>query len=242
MQAVILAGGLATRMRPRTLTTPKLLLDVAGRPFVDWQLEKLRACGFTEIVLCIAHLGEQIVDYVGDGDRFGVRVVYSSEGPELLGTAGALHKALPRLAETFLVTYGDSYLPFDYAGPLRMLREHADCDAVMSIYKNEGRWDESNVATDGTWVTRYEKKRPDLKFDFIDYGALAFRRRVVAELPRREDGAHAGGLELVQRDLAEKKLLRAFVARDRFFEIGSPEGLTHLERVLNNRGLDGRTP
>jgi NDP-sugar pyrophosphorylase family protein len=120
-----------------TLTVPKALLDVAGRPFVDWQLERLAACGVHDVVLCVAHLGEAIRDHVGDGSRFGVRVAWSHEGPRLLGTAGALRAALPLLEPTFLVTYGDSYLPFDYADPLRMLAAHEDCDGVMAIYGNQ---------------------------------------------------------------------------------------------------------
>src|ERR1700733_10992695 len=183
MQAVILAGGLATRMHPRTLTIPKAMLEVAGRPFIDWQLEKLRACGFDDVVLCVAFLAEQIHAHGGDGAGFGVRVRYSDEGPTLLGTAGAIRKALDLLAPTFLVTYGDSYLPFDCGEPLRVLDAHADCDGVMSIFKNEGKGDPSNVVTDGEWVLRYEKGNPDPAFDHIDYGAIAVRREVIAALP-----------------------------------------------------------
>src|ERR1700733_14603562 len=103
MQAVILAGGLATRMRPRTLTIAKAMLEVAGRPFIDWQLEKVAQCGFEDVILCVAHLGEQIEAHVGDGKRFGVRVRYSHEGETLLGTAGALRVALAMMEPAFLV-------------------------------------------------------------------------------------------------------------------------------------------
>jgi NDP-sugar pyrophosphorylase family protein len=228
MQVVILAGGLATRMRPRTLTTPKALLDVAGKPFIDWQLHKLRECGFDDVVLCIAHLGEMIEELVGDGSRFGLRVRYSNEGPTLLGTGGALRAALPLLGSDFLVTNGDSYLPFDYAGPLKDLRSFPDCDGVMSIFFNRGQWDASNVVTDGTWVIRYEKNNPDPAFDHIDYGATALKRGVIEAHP---DGI-AFGFDQVQRELAQKRRLRAHVARERFFEIGSPDGLASLEHLL----------
>lgn len=230
MLAVVLAGGLATRMRPHTLTIPKSMLEVAGRPFVDWQLEKLARHGFTDVVMCIAHLGEQIRAHVGDGARFQLRVRYSEEGPKLLGTGGALRAALPLLPETFLVTYGDSYLPFDYAEPLRVLDAHDDCDAVMSIFKNEGRWDPSNVRTDGTWVLAYEKGTKDPAFDHIDYGALALRRHMVEGISASEPS----GLDRVQHALAKQHRLRAVVAHDRFFEIGSPEGLATLDAALRN--------
>lgn len=231
MQAVILAGGLATRMRPRTLTVPKAMLEVAGRPFVEHQLERLAACGVREVVMCVAHLGEQIEAHVGDGRRFGVEVAWSYEpAGHLLGTAGAIRAALDRLAPSFLVTYGDSYLPFDYAEPLRVLDAHADCDGVMAVFHNAGRWDESNVITDGTWVTRYEKHTGDRAFDHIDYGATALRRDVIAALP----AATPVGLDTIQRDLAARKRLRACIARERFFEIGSPEGLDALDRHLRS--------
>lgn len=233
MQAVVLAGGLAKRMHPRTLTVPKAMLEVAGRPFVEWQLELLVSSGIREVVMCIAHLGELIRAHVGDGARFGARVVWSEEGPELLGTAGAIRKALPHLRDTFLVTYGDSYLPFDYAAPLRLLAEHEDCDGVMAIFKNEGKWDTSNVVSDGVWVRRYEKGggAVDAAFDHIDYGATALRRSVVAAIPP----AQASGLDAIQRDLASRGRLRACVARERFYEIGSPEGLSELQIHIKTR-------
>jgi NDP-sugar pyrophosphorylase family protein len=233
MQAVVLAGGLATRMRPATLTIPKAMLPVAGRPFVDWQLERLVANGFIDVVMCVAHLGEQIREHVGDGARFGARVVYSDEGPTFLGTAGAVRAALPHLQPTFLVTYGDSYLPFDYAEPVRILERHADCDGVMAVFKNAGQWDVSNVVLQGEWVARYEKGagRTDAAFDHIDYGATALRRAIIEAV----DPGVPAAFDAIQRDLAARKRLRACLAHERFFEIGSPEGLAELNRHLQNR-------
>ena len=233
MQCVILAGGLATRMRPRTLTAPKSLLEIAGRPFIDWQLARVREDGYDEVVLCVAYLGELIKNHVGAGDRFGLRVLYSDEGSTLLGTCGALRRALPLLADEFLVTYGDSYLPFDYASPLKMLLENHDCDGVMSVFKNVGRWDASNVRTDGTWVIAYEKGTDDPAFDHIDYGALALRRSVVAPL---REGAQ-GDLATIQRELAGQGRLRAMVAHERFYEIGSSKGLVALDQYLSSSNL-----
>jgi N-acetyl-alpha-D-muramate 1-phosphate uridylyltransferase len=234
MQAVVLAGGLATRMRPHTLVIPKAMLEVAGRPFVDWQLERLAQCGFREVVMCIAYLGEQIRAYVGNGARHGLCITWCEDGGKLLGTAGAIRGALQHLEPTFLVTYGDSYLPFDYGDPLRSLEAHADCDGVMAIYKNDGKWDASNVVTDGAWVIRYEKGRAgeDPAFDHIDYGATAVRRAVVEALP---NGPY--GLDALTRDLAARNRLRACVARERFFEIGSPQGLADLDRKLRARAI-----
>jgi MurNAc alpha-1-phosphate uridylyltransferase len=204
VQAVVLAGGLATRMRPHTLSMPKSMLEVAGRPFVDWQLERLAGSGLREVVMCIAHLGEQIKVHVGDGARYGLHVRWSEDGGKLLGTAGALRAALHLLAPTFL---------------------------VMAIYKNDGKWDQSNVMTDGAWVIRYDKHVPEGAFDHIDYGATALRREIIAALPAGE----SHGLDALGYDLARQKRLRACVARERFFEIGSPEGLADLDRYLQTR-------
>jgi len=229
MQAVVLAGGLGTRMHPHTEKVPKSMLEVAGRPFIDWQLELLARSGIRDVVLCVAHLGERIRAHVGDGARHGVSVRYAVEEPgRLLGTAGALRAAVALLAPRFLVTYGDSYLRFDYGEPLRMLERHSDCDGVMAVYPNGGRLEPSNVVTDGTWVLRYRKDAIDLEIDHIDYGATALRREVVEALPP----GVAIGLDRVQEDLSNRGRLRALVVNDRFFEIGSPAGRADLEQHL----------
>ena len=229
MQAVVLAGGLGTRMHPHTENVPKSMLEVAGRPFIDWQLELLARSGIRDVVLCIAHFGDLIRAHVGDGARQGVSVRYAVEEPgRLLGTAGALRAAVALLAPRFLVTYGDSYLRFDYGDPLRVLERHADCDGVMAIYPNAGRLEPSNVATDGEWVLRYRKNSTGPEIDHIDYGATALRRKVVEALT---PGVPIG-LDRVQEDLATGGRLRALVVHDRFFEIGSPAGRADLEQHL----------
>jgi N-acetyl-alpha-D-muramate 1-phosphate uridylyltransferase len=228
MQAVILAGGLATRMRPHTLHTPKAMIEVRGRPFIAWQLEKIAASGYSDVVLCVGHLGDRLRDFVGNGGHFDLSVRYSDDGPRLLGTAGALRQALPLLAQTFLVTYGDSYLPFDYSAPLRDLDSQADALATMSVFPNSGRWDESNTAISGQRVLRYEKGQKDPALDHIDYGALALRREVIAAL----SPGQPHGLDAIQSRLANAGKLRAYPTEERFYEIGSPAGLKDLEEYL----------
>jgi MurNAc alpha-1-phosphate uridylyltransferase len=231
VQAVILAGGLATRMRPKTLSVAKSLLQVAGRPFILWQLEKIARSGFERVLLCIGHRGQSIRECVGDGRAYGVEVDYSDDGPRLLGTAGALRNALALLDSAFLVTYGDSYLPFDYSSPLRDLETHLDALGTMAVLFNRDRWDASNTAVRGQKVVRYHKGNPEPALDHIDYGALALRRTVVAALPAQVPL----GLEAVQSDLARRGLLRALPVRDRFFEIGSDRGLSDLEQLLKGK-------
>ena len=114
LPVAILAGGLSTRLRPITENIPKALVDVAGKPFIARQLEYLRRQGITRVVLCLGHLGEQVEALVGDGAAFGLDVGYSWDGPRLLGTGGALKRALPLLGGQFFVFYGDSYLQIDF--------------------------------------------------------------------------------------------------------------------------------
>jgi NDP-sugar pyrophosphorylase family protein len=226
VQAVILAGGLATRLGERTLTLPKSLLPIAGRPFVDWQLEAIAKTGYETAVLCVGHLGEQIEAHVGDGRRFGMSVRYSFDGRRLLGTAGALRRAIELLEPTFLVTYGDSYLPFDYTAPLRDLNSHPEALGTMSVFENRGRWDSSNTRVEGDRVKSYSKG--DTSAEYIDYGATALRREVIAELPPDQ----AVGLDSIQHNLAQEGRLRAVVASERFYEIGSEAGIHELEAKL----------
>jgi NDP-sugar pyrophosphorylase family protein len=229
---VILAGGLATRLGVLTQATPKSLLPVAGRPFIDWQLERLQRCGMLRVVLCIGHLGERIREHVGDGRTLGLDIGYSEDGPELRGTAGALRRALPLLDPEFLVTYGDSYLTFDYAALLGDLTAHPDALGSMSVYLNQGRYDASNTEVRGEWVVRYQKSDPDPALDHIDYGALALRREVVMSLPEDQPTS----LGDVQAELAARGRLRAFRVQDRFYEIGSESGLRELDAKLSGAG------
>ena len=236
-QAVILAGGLGTRMLPRTERMPKILLPVAGRPFAAWLLERLAAAGFGEVLLAIGHLGDEVRRALGDGDAFGLRIRYAEDGERLLGTAGALRRAVGELQPTFLVTYGDSYLPFDYQAPLRDLRAHPEAMGTMAVFRNDDRFDRSNTAVEGARVLRYEKRAReaprDPELSYIDYGATALRREVIASLPAGE----VHDLSAVQRALAAAGHLRALTAERRFFEIGSAQGLADLEAELKSPGV-----
>lgn len=234
-QAVVLAGGLGTRMRPRTESVPKFLLEVADRPFGAWLLERLAACGYSEALLAVGHLGEPIRAFAGGGERFGLRVRYVDDGPELRGTGGALRlaRSLGLLDDDFLVTYGDSFLPFDYAAPLDRLRASPELDAVMAVFHNRSAWDASNVelAPGGERVLRYEKGSKDQALDHIDYGAMALRASALDAY----GGGERFGLDGLQTQLAREGRLGAHVARERFYEIGSEAGLADLDAYLRGR-------
>jgi len=218
----ILAGGLATRLGDVTKTIPKALLPIADKPFIVHQLALLRAAGITEIVMCVAHLADQIEGAIGDGHDYGVHVQYSHD--RLLGTAGALRNALPLLGDEFLVMYGDSYLLCDYAGIARAWQASGKL-GLMTVFENHGQYDASNVEFRGGQVLRYEKNVSGMTH--IDWGLGAFRAAAFAGYP---DGKL--DLQRVYQDLLAKDQLFGYEVSDRFYEIGSHSGLEELRRIL----------
>lgn len=227
MQVVILAGGIATRLRPLTETVPKSMLRVSGKPFLEHQISLLRSHGVTDIVLCVGHLAHLITDYFEDGSRFGVRLVYSQEGEPLLGTGGAVRNAAPLLREDFAVMYGDSYLMIDYADLFHTFRE-SGLPATMVVYRNEDRWDRSNVVIDGGKVAFYSKSERPANTFYIDAGVSAFRKDTLRLLPPE----NPAGLDRLLHDLTVLQLLGAYESRQRFYEIGSFSGLQELQQVF----------
>ena len=173
----ILAGGLATRLRPVTDKTPKALLSVAGEPFLVHQLRLLHSHGLRKIVLCVGYLGEMIKTTIGDGSDLGLQIVYSFDGPTLRGTGGALKRALPMLGERFLVIYGDSYMPVDYSAIVEAFVRSRK-PALMTVFENEGRWDASNVWFEAGEIRRYDKKLRTPEMRHIDYGIAVLNSRV----------------------------------------------------------------
>lgn len=230
MQCVILAGGRATRMRPLTDTIPKALIPIDGRPFVDHQLDWLAGHGVTDVVLCVGYRADAIRAHVGDGARHGLRVRFVDEGEDLRGTAGALRLALDEgaLAESFLLTYGDSFLPIDFAAVFRAFTACGQ-PALMTVFRNHGRWDTSNAIFDGRMVTLYDKQRqgrPAADFTYIDYGLSALERRVIAD--EIAPGARAD-LAALFNALSVRGALAGLEIAERFYEIGSPAGLEDFE-------------
>jgi len=224
----ILAGGLATRLRPITETIPKTLVDIAGEPFLAHQLRLLRSAGYQRVVMCVGYLGEMVREYAGDGSAFGLRVDYSFDGPRLLGTAGAIVRAMPLLGDRFSVIYGDSYLPCDYAAAERAFAESGRL-GLMTVYRNEGQWDSSNVEFDGARVVRYDKANRTPSMRHIDYGLGVFTREAFAGVAA--DQPH--DLAAVYQDLVRRGELAAWESPDRFYEIGSIEGIAGLTEFLS---------
>lgn len=226
LPVAILAGGLGTRLKPLTEAIPKALVEINGKPFLAHQLELLRAQGVGRVVLCVGYLGEMIREFAGDGARFGVEVCYSFDGAALRGTAGALRNALPLLSGRFFVLYGDSYLTCDYAAVERAFMESGK-PALMTVFRNEGRWDRSNVEFDGARIRAYEKNAANARMRHIDYGLGVFESRALTELAPAESD-----LAAVYRELLRRDALAAYEVAERFYEIGSPAGVAELSEYL----------
>jgi NDP-sugar pyrophosphorylase family protein len=226
----ILAGGLATRLRPLTEKVPKVLLPVAGKPFLAHQLELLKGQGIRRVVLCLGFLGELVEQEFGDGERFGVELDYSYDGAKLLGTGGAIRQALPKLGEKFFVLYGDSYLTAPFA-PVAEFFERSGKRGLMTVYRNEGQYDASNVVFRASEVVIYDKKARLPEMRHIDYGLSLFQKSVFEEWP----SGKAFDLADVLQKLVSTRDLAGFEVPDRFYEIGSLTGLRELEKVLREK-------
>jgi NDP-sugar pyrophosphorylase family protein len=228
----ILAGGLATRLRPVTEKIPKALIQVAGQPFLAHQLRLLSRTGVRKVILCVGYRGEMIEEQFGNGKSFGIELTYSFDGPDLLGTGGALKKALPLLGPRFLVLYGDSYLPIDYSEPVRAFVA-SDKLGLMTVFRNEGRWDSSNVLFANGTIQTYRKKDPSPEMRHIDYGLGVFRAEAFAPW---SDGK-AFDLADVYQELIQRRELAGHEVTQRFYEIGSPAGLAELDALLRTQPL-----
>ena len=223
----ILAGGIATRLRPVTEKIPKALVEINGEPFLGHQLRLLRERGIGRVVLCVAYRGEMIRAFAGDGRAFGLEAEYSFDGPALRGTAGAIRQALPLLGGEFFVLYGDSYLPCDYTAVAEAFRRSGK-PALMTVYRNAGQWDRSNVEFEDGRILAYDKGNRTSRMRHIDYGLGVFRSGVFETIPAR------GSFDLadVYKTLLTEDRLAAYEAGERFYEAGSFAGIRELSAWL----------
>jgi NDP-sugar pyrophosphorylase family protein len=231
----ILAGGLATRLRPVTEKVPKSLIEINGEPFVAHQLRLLAANGIRRVTLCVGFLGEMLEAWGGDGSRFGMELTYSYDGPSLLGTAGAIRKARPLLGPDFFVLYGDSYLPCDYRA-VQQAFETSGKRALMTVYHNRGLWDSSNVRFENGRILAYDKKVRPPEMRHIDYGLGVFDACAFDDVP---ENAPSDLADLYQRLLTSRELAGLEIGQ-RFYETGSFAGIEELAAYLANHKTEGR--
>jgi NDP-sugar pyrophosphorylase family protein len=225
----VLAGGLATRMQPATLTIPKSMLEIAGEPFIAHQLRLFRRQGIERVALCLGYLGEQVASFVRDGGHYGLQVAYSYDGDVLLGTGGALHRALPLLGEEFLVTYGDSYLDIPFR-PVVDAFCAASTSALMTVFHNAGRWDTSNIEFADGRIIDYSKK-PTPRMTYIDFGLTMLSASALATFAEGD----AFDLADVYRRLVREGRMAGLEVDNRFYEIGSPAGRAETETYLREQ-------
>lgn len=227
----LLAGGRATRLHPLTQAIPKSLMPVAGEPFLAHQLRWLARQSVRDIVICCGHLASQIQAYAGDGERFGVSLRYSDDGERALGTGGAIRRALPELGDAFMVLYGDSLLTAPLL-PAWQAFQQQPCLGMMTVFRNENRWDASNVQIADGRVVRYEKGGSRAGLTHIDYGLSLFRAETFAAIPE----GRVFDLGLIFDDLTRTGQLACHEVTQRFYEIGSFAGLSETEALLKQRG------
>src|SRR6266571_6805695 len=227
LPVAILAGGLATRLRPLTETIPKALVEINGEPFIAHQLRLLRTNDIERVIICAGYLGEMIQEWIGDGARFGLCVEFAFDGPQLLGTAGAVKRVLPVLGRAFFVLYGDSYLPCDYRA-VQTAFERSGRQALMTVFHNQGYWDTSNVEYVSERIVAYDKRNPTPRMHHIDYGLGVFTHSAFASLPDHQ----SYDLAVLYQELLKSGELAAYEVSQRFYEIGSLAGLEETQRYL----------
>jgi NDP-sugar pyrophosphorylase family protein len=230
LPVAILAGGIATRLRPLTTRTPKALLEVAGEPFAHHQLRLLARNGIRRVVFCVGFLGEQVVAAIGDGSQFGLEVSYCFDGEPLRGTGGAIIGALPLLGQDFFVLYGDSYLDIDYQA-VAAAYHRSGKRALMTVYANTNRWDTSNVEFENGRIVAHSKTNRNERMGHIDYGLSVANASIFAGLPRNL----AIDLAVIYERLAQEGELAGFEVFRRFYEIGSFSGIADLESLLGGK-------
>lgn len=230
LPVVILAGGLATRLYPQTLKTPKSLIEINGLPFIHHQLLLLKEKGVTEVILCVGHLGHMIEEYVGNGSRFGLNVHYSYDGDTLLGTGGAIKKATAILPDAFIIQYGDSYLDIDFE-PIIERFEQAELPVLMTVFHNQNKFDTSNVLVKNGRILKYDKKDHDPTMEYIDYGLIVIRKSIFDDYPPQ---AYFDLSTLLSQSAASGQVA-SYEVKKRFFEIGSVQGIKETGDYIRKR-------
>ena len=216
---VILAGGLGKRLELKTQNIPKAMIDIFGTPFISRQLNYLKKQGFKKIIICTAYLGNKIKDYIGDGANFDLNIVYSDDGDQLLGTGGAIKKALNLIGTDFFILYGDSFLPINFSLVEKVFIS-GDKPALMTVLKNNGQWDTSNAYLKNQLIY-YNKKNPKKDMNYIDYGLSVVNNSIFDDFPNTKSFDLADVFE----KLSKNEQLAGYEVNERFYEIGSKKGL-----------------
>jgi N-acetyl-alpha-D-muramate 1-phosphate uridylyltransferase len=227
----ILAGGLATRLRPLTEKFPKALIDIHGKPFIEYQLELICQQGFQDVVLCVGYEGKQIEDYIRSNIKLGLSIQFSYDGDTLLGTGGSIKKAFPLLSDPFIVLYGDSYLLADYQSILQRFLSDTQHTALMTVYENADLYDKSNVVFEKEKLVRYDKKSKTSAMRHIDWGLGIIKKAAL-------EGYNTLPFDLAElyTNLSKQQKLMGVEIFQRFYEIGSYTGIEEFKKFVKEKG------
>lgn len=225
---VILCGGLATRLGSLAENTPKSMIQINGKPFLEYQIDELKKHGVKDIVLCVGHLSEKIESYFENGTKHGVKIKYSYDKDKPLGPIGALKSAEKLLDAIFFTMYGDSYLSIDYQKVYEEFTEKNKL-AMMTVYQNFDKYDKSNIILDGNFIKQYgEQKTKDMTY--IDYGSSIFNKKVLDLIPSNS----VYSTKDLYTNLVEKKELLAYKVDKRFYHIGNLRSLEEFKRYIKS--------
>jgi len=215
-----------------TKDLPKSMIPINGVPFISYQLELLKKNGVTDVILSIGYKGDVIRGYVGNGKKWGINIQYSDEGDVLRGTGGAVRWIAEQnlLPKKFFLLYGDSYLMVNYQAIWKIFDNNKK-SILLTVYKNNGRWDKSNIIFENGKIILYNKYAPDkTKMNFIEYGLSIFTKKIVHNyFFQRENFDLADIYNL----LSKQSLLTGYEVKNRFYEIGSQQGLKDLSDKLH---------
>lgn len=230
MQIVIFCGGLATRLKNLAKNKPKSMIDINGKPFLEYQINNVKKYDIKDIVLCVGHLSEQIIDYFGNGEKFNVNIKYSHDDEKPLGPIGALKKAEPLLKEDFFIMYGDSYLSVDFKDVYNFYKKY-DKSACMVVYKNQDKYDKSNLIIKDNLVLGYGDKERTKDMVYIDYGTSLLSKKTLDNL--KEDIFYSTG-DFFSKLIKNHDLL-VYEVKTRFYHIGNPEALEELRKYIKTQ-------
>ena len=225
LPVVILAGGLGTRLKKLTEKIPKALIEVGGKPFIFHQLALLKKQNVKDVIISIHHYGDQIRKEIGDGKKFGLSIKYVEDGNEPLGTGGAIKRISKNLKEHFFIMYGDSYLRESFSEILKSFQPNHG--PLMVVYHNQDKFDKSNVMIKNNKIY-YSKSNIQKNSQYIDYGLNIFHFEDLRKFDEK-----SFDLSLVQESSSQSGLLQYHIAKERFYEIGTLEGIKDLETFLN---------
>ncbi len=225
----LLAGGAGTRIASMYAGTPKCLIDIHGKPFLSYVLENIKRFGFNRVVILAGHLSQPIIDYAGDGASFGLNIQYSLDGAQLLGTGGAIRKALPFAEDDFVVSYADSYLDYDWS-PIVDHYFRSGSQSLVSIYKNDDATDKSNIIFKDGKIVSYCKKNQTPDHNYIDWGVSVFSKKTFTQCPE-----NSWDLSNYLLDRIAQNALDGFAVPQKYFEIGTPHALEAFRRHMKDR-------